>query len=61
MAPLTVMTIGNAEHAWLRKIAPNTNYAGAVGGYTGGGSTNIIYWDTNNAYAGGARRTFLIE
>ena len=53
------MTIGNAEHAWLRKIAPNTNYAGAVG-YTLG-STNIIFWDTNSAYACGARRIFLIE
>jgi hypothetical protein len=57
--PLMAMTIGNAEHAWLRKTQANTNYAGAVSYPVG--STNIIFWDTNNAYAGGARRTFLIE
>jgi hypothetical protein len=49
MAPRGVMTIGNAEHAWLRKVAPTTNYAG----------TSDIYWDANSAYAGGAQRTSL--
>ena len=48
MAPRSVMTIGNAEHAWLRKVAPTTNYAG----------TTDIFWDLNSPYAGGAPRTF---
>eukprot|EP00900_Chrysochromulina_parva_P005706 jgi/Chrpa1/15136/Chrysochromulina_OHIO_Genome00023491-RA len=34
-----VRTIGNAEHAWLRKVVPTTNYAG----------TTDIYWDANSA------------
>jgi len=42
-------TILNPEHAWLRKVAPTTNYAG----------TSDIYWDANSAYAGGAQRTSL--
>ena len=52
MAPRSVMTIGNAEHAWLRKsVAPTTNYATAT----------AVFWDNNSPYAGGAQRTFLIE
>jgi hypothetical protein len=50
-APLSVMTIGNAEHARLRKDAPTTNYATAT----------AVYWDNNSPYAGGAQRTFLTE
>jgi len=42
-------TILNPEHAWLRKVAPTTNYAGEAN----------IYWDANSAYAGGAQRTTL--
>jgi hypothetical protein len=45
------MTIGNAEHARLRKDAPTTNYATAT----------AVYWDNNSPYAGGAQRTFLTE
>jgi hypothetical protein len=52
MAPLSVMTIGNAEHAWLRmSVAPTTNYATAT----------EILWDGNSAYAGGAPRTYSPE
>jgi hypothetical protein len=51
MAPLSVMTIGNAEHAWLRMVARTTNYATAT----------EIFWDGNSAYAGCAPRTFFPE
>jgi len=51
MAPLSVMTIGNAEHARLSKVAPTTNYATAT----------EVFWDNNSPYASGAQRTFLIE
>jgi hypothetical protein len=40
-APFTVMTIRNAEHAWLRMIAPTTNYFTAA----------EVFWDGNSACA----------
>eukprot|EP00900_Chrysochromulina_parva_P013120 jgi/Chrpa1/21809/Chrysochromulina_OHIO_Genome00025890-RA len=38
-APFTVLQIRNAEHAWLRKVAPTTNYATAT----------EVFWDGNSA------------
>ena len=35
------MQIRNAEHAQLRMVAPDTNYANDVG----------VFWDGNSAYA----------
>jgi hypothetical protein len=40
-APFTVMTIRNAQHAWLRMTAPTTNY----------GTATEVFWDTNSACA----------
>jgi hypothetical protein len=40
-APFTVMQIRNAQHARLRMVAPDTNYANDVG----------VFWDGNSACA----------
>jgi hypothetical protein len=46
-APFTVMTIRNAEHAWLRMIAADINYA----------TSAEIYWDGNSACAATGAQT----
>ena len=44
-APFTVMQIRNAQHALLRMVAPDTNYATATG----------VVWDGNGPCASGAQ------
>jgi hypothetical protein len=46
-APFTVMQIRNAEHARLRMVAPDTNYATADG----------VFWDGNSACAASGTQT----
>jgi hypothetical protein len=46
-APFTVMTIRNAQHARLRMVAPDANYANDVG----------VLWDRNSACAPAAHQT----
>jgi hypothetical protein len=46
-APFTVMTIRNAEHAWLRMIAADINYA----------TSAEVFWDGNSACVATGART----